>query len=280
MNIGDFECLVDLVKRRSGVTLPPSKTQLAISRLAPVARRYGFRKTEQLLAELHRAPEELARAVTEAMMIHETSFFRDKATFEYFRGVMLPSLLSAHTASRKLRIWCAACSTGQEPYSLAMILNEARIAPDWRIDILATDISSEAIARAELGRYSQYEMGRGLSAQLLLRYFVEDDDRWRIGERMRAMVEFRQFNLLDNFGWLGEIDIVFCRNVLLYFDPAARQTCLEKMATVLADDGYLVLGGQEMRKGIGAAFNPADDDAQSVFRKVRAASYRPLALAG
>ena len=123
MNSADFEVLVDLVKRRSGVTLPPSKTQLAVSRLAPVARRYGFRKTEQLLAELHRAPEELVRAVTEAMMIHETSFFRDRATFEYFRGVMLPSLLSAHAASRKLRIWCAACSNGWLNYYMSRLLS-------------------------------------------------------------------------------------------------------------------------------------------------------------
>src|ERR1700742_4150905 len=233
IDAADFKCLADLLKRRAGFHLSPKKTQLVISRLAPVARLYGFRKTDQLLGELYDPPEELARAVTEAMMINESSFFRDKVSFDHFRGVILPSLLSARASSRRLRIWCAAASTGQEPYSLAMILDEAKISSDWHIELIATDLCSDAIARGVEGRYSPFEAQRGLSAPTLVRYFAQDGDRWRISERLRRMVSFRTFNLLDSFGWLGEIDVVFCRNALLYFEPGAKHTCLEKLSGVL-----------------------------------------------
>ena len=279
MNDGDFEHLADLVKRRAGFLLPPGKTHLAAARLAPVARRFGFRKTDELLAELRHEPEELARAVVEAMMINESSFFRDKATFDHFRAVILPSLLSGRADSRKLRIWCAAASTGQEAYSLAMILDEAKIARDWRIEIIASDISSEAIARAAQGRYSQYETQRGLPLQTLLRYFVQDGEHWRVSDRLRHMVNFREFNLLDSFGWLGKIDVIFCRNVLFYFETKAKQSCLERFEETLADDGYLVLGASEMLKGITNAFAPDNATLRGTYRKAKAGS-RPVVLAG
>ena len=245
MNPSDFLHLAELLQRRAGFHLAPAKSQLARNRLAPVARRYGFRKTDELLAELRDPPEELARAVVEAMMINETSFFRDKACFDHFRGVILPSLLSARASSRRLRIWCAAASTGQEPYSLAIILDEAKIAKDWRIELVATDISSYAIARAGEGLYSQYEVQRGLHAQTLVRYFAQDGDHWRISERVRRMVSFRRFNLLDSYGWLGEMDVIFCRNAFLYFEPLAKRACLQGLSDVLADDGYVALCATE-----------------------------------
>jgi chemotaxis protein methyltransferase CheR len=277
VNQSEFDHLADLLKRRSGHVLPAAKKHLVASRLAPLARRYGFSKTDQLLAELPHASEELCNAVTEAMMTNESSFFRDKAVFDHFRGVILPSLLSARAKTRRLRIWCAAASTGQEPYSLAMILDEAKISSDWHIELIATDLCSDAIARAVEGRYSPFEAQRGLSIPTLVRYFAQDGDRWRISERLRRMVSFRTFNLLDSFGWLGEIDIIFCRNALLYFEPGAKRACLEKLSGALAHDGYLLLGASETMEGASTAFLPADD-VRGIYRKARMS--RPLALVG
>jgi chemotaxis protein methyltransferase CheR len=277
VNNTDFDRLAELLKRRSGLVLTADKTHLVASRLAPVARRYGFRKTDQLLAELRHAPEEMERAVTEAMMTNESSFFRDKAVFDHFRGVILPSLLSARAKTRHLRIWCAAASSGQEPYSLAMILDEAKIAPDWRIELIATDLCSDAIARAAEGRYSQHEAQRGLSLQTLVRYFAQDGTYWRVSDRLRRMVTFRTFNLLDSYGWLGEVDILFCRNALFYFSPWAKRDSLEKFSRILADDGYLLLGANETVEGASTAFAHADS-VRGVYRKTRSA--RPLALVG
>jgi chemotaxis protein methyltransferase CheR len=278
LNTADFDYLADLLKRRAGFHLAPSKTHLAASRLAPVARRYGFRRTDELFAELRDAPEDLARAVIDAMMINESSFFRDKSCFDHFRGVVLPSLLSARATSRRLRIWCAAASTGQEPYSLAMILDEAKIAKDWRIDLIASDISSFAIARAAEGLYSQYEVQRGLPAQTLVRYFAQDGDHWRISERIRRMVSFRPFNLLDSYGWLGEVDVIYCRNAFLYFEPLAKRACLKAFSQVLTDDGYLALGASETMEGTSTAFAPVDANVRGVYRKIRHTA-RPIALA-
>jgi chemotaxis protein methyltransferase CheR len=278
MNSADFDCLADLLKRRAGFYLSPGKTHLAKSRLAPVMRHYGFRKTEELLRELRDPPEDLARAVTEAMMINESSFFRDKASFDYFRGVILPSLLSARASSRRLRIWCAAASSGQEAYSLAIILDEAKIAKDWRIELIATDISTSAMARAIEGRYQHYEVQRGLQAHTLVRYFSQDGDAWRISDRVRRMVSFRAFNLLDSYGWLGEVDVIYCRNALLYFEPLAKRACLEKFAGILANDGYLALGASETMEGASTAFTADDPDVRGIYRKARHA-VRPIALA-
>ncbi|MGN6516258.1 MAG: CheR family methyltransferase [Rhizomicrobium sp.] len=278
MNAADFDCLADLLRRRAVFHLAPSKTHLATSRLAPVARRYGFRKTDELLRELHDPPEELARAVTEALMISESSFFRDKASFDHFRGVILPSLLSARAASRRLRIWCAAAGNGQEAYSLAITLDEAKIAKDWRIELIASDISTSAIARAAEGSYLPYEVQRGLPAQTLVRYFTQDGEHWRIVERIRRMVTLRPFNLLDSYGWLGEVDIIYCRNALLYFDPLTKRATLAKLADALAADGYLVLGASETMEGTSTAFTPDDGAARGVYRKVRPAPW-PIALA-
>ncbi len=263
MNAADFSYLADLLKRRAGFHLSPNKTHLATSRLGPVARRYGFRKTDELFAELRDAPEDLARAVTDAMMINESSFFRDKSCFDHFRGVILPSLLSARAASRRLRIWCAAASTGQEAYSLAMILDEAKIAKEWRIDLVASDISSIAIARAIEGRYSQYEVQRGLPAHTLVRYFAQDGDQWRISERIRRMVVFRNFNLLDSYGWLGEIDVIFCRNAFLYFEPRLSYPMMHRCAVSTAKPVPL----------FGRSHSPADFTLRRIFRREAARQY-------
>ena len=249
MTPADLDHLADLLRRRAGLTIGADKSRLIESKLAPVARRFGFRDCGAMLAELPHPAEELAEAVTEAMTTNESSFFRDRFPFEYFRARIVPALCTART-DKRLRIWCAAVATGQEAYSLAMILGEMGLAADgWKIDLIATDISRAAIARAREGVYSQYEAQRGLSVETLVDNFSQEGTGWRIAERLRRSVTFRSFNLLDHYGWLGEIDVIFCRNVLMYLDGQSKSIVLDKMAETLTPDGYLVLGDKESAPG-------------------------------
>lgn len=238
--------LADLLHRRSGLAIGADKARLIESKLAPIAGRFGFRSCDAMLAELPHPPEELAEAITEAMTTNESSFFRDRAPFDDFQHHIVPALCAARAGRKRLRIWCAAAATGQEAYSLAMLLDEMGLANDgWKIDLVATDLSTAALSRAREGVYSQYETQRGLSLPLLHRYFTRDGANWRIAERLRRMVTFRGFNLLDHYGWLGEIDLIFCRNVLMYFDAHTKAAVLAKMAQTLAPDGMIVLGAKE-----------------------------------
>jgi chemotaxis protein methyltransferase CheR len=272
-----FANLADMLRRRSGLVLTPDKIQLANSRLAPVAHLFGFKGVAALLAEFPHPREEIAQAVTEAMTTNETSFFRDRDPFIHFRDVVLPAHDDFACVRRRLRIWCAAVSTGQEAYSLAMILDEANLAGfDWRIDLIATDLSAAAIARAKDGVYSQFEVQRGLPIQSLLKNFTQEGNQWRVSDRLRRMVSFRTFNLLDDFGWLGEIDLVFCRNVLLYFDGPSRTMIFAKLADILTPDGTLVLGATESAD----AFVAVSDAPRGFFVRPRGAATRATVLAG
>ena len=246
----DFANLADLVRRRSGLVLTPEKKTLAGSRLSPVARRFGFRNTTQLLAELPYPSEELARAVTEALTTNDTAFFRDSSVFNFLAREALPALLHNRSVSKRIRIWCAAVSTGQEAYSLAMILDEMQLAAQgWKIDLIASDLNESAIARAKEGVYAPYEIERGVPTKTLERYFAKQGRQWRVVDRLRRTVAFRTFNLLDHFGWLGEIDIILCRNVLIYFEPGVRNEIHKKLRDALAPDGYLILGDTESSVG-------------------------------
>ncbi len=246
MNQKDFSYLADVLHKRSGLLLTEKKSHLVESRLAPVMRRFGFKDICALLRELRHGHEALVSAVIEAMTINDSAFFRDRKTFEEFRDIVLPALLIARTRTKRLRIWCGACAAGQEPYSVAMILNDARLfAHGWTIDIIASDINSEMIARAQDGLYSQFEVQRGLPIRLLVSNCTQEGDNWRISEKLRRMVTFRTFNLLDPLGWLGEVDAVFCRNVLMYFDQKTRASVLTRIATILAPDGALLVGPAE-----------------------------------
>jgi chemotaxis protein methyltransferase CheR len=273
-----FANLADMLRRRSGLVLTPDKMPLANSRLAPVAHLFGFKGVASLLAEFPYPREEIAQAVTEAMTTNETSFFRDREPFAYFRDVMLPALTIARASTRRLRIWCAAVATGQEAYSLAMLLDEANLAGfDWKIDLIATDLSAGAIARAKDGVYSQFEVQRGLPIHALLKHFTQEGNQWRVNDRLRRMVSFRTFNLLDNFGWLGEIDVIFCRNVLLYFDSQSKSAAFARLGETLVPDGTLVLGATE----IGAeSFVAAADAPRGFFVRSRNAASRAAILSG
>ena len=242
----DFQFLARLLRRRSGLFLTPEKTELVERRLLPVMRRFGFRGMTGLVAELRHGREPLAAAVTEAVTVNETSFFRDAGLFDHFARSLLPALLARRGTSRRLRIWSAACSTGQEAYSIAMVLDEmGLLTAGWSVDLIATDLSRDAIARAAEGRYDALEMARGLTQDQRARWFRHEGEHWCVAPHLRRMVDFRAFNLLDSFGWLDDLDFVFCRNVLLYFTNAARAGVLERIAETMAEDGLLLLGDAE-----------------------------------
>ena len=254
----DFDFLAALLKARSGLVVGRDKAYLVDSRLTPLARKRGMHDLGGLVMALRNGRDEtLVRDVVEAMTTNETFFFRDSKPFEDFEKVILPCMLQARAAVKTLRIWCAAASTGQEPYSLAMILqqHQAQLA-GWRIDITATDLSEEVLERARAGWYSQFEVQRGLPIQLLVKYFKQFDERWQLEDRIRAMVTFKRWNLLDNLSPLGAFDVVFCRNVLIYFDQPTKAAVLERMGRLMPNDGVLVLGAAETVLGITDRFKP------------------------
>jgi chemotaxis protein methyltransferase CheR len=254
----DFEYLRRLLRERSGLVLSADKQYLLESRLLPIARRVGASGLGELAQKL-RGPgaEGLVVEVVEAMTTNETFFFRDKMPFDHMRETILPTLLKARASQRRIRIWCAACSSGQEPYSLAMILKDmAASLSGWRVDILATDLSAEMLERARSGVYSQFEVQRGLPISYLVRHFTQAGDMWQVSPALRASVDFRQLNLLHPFSYLGPFDVVFCRNVLIYFDQPTKIDILSRIARVTAPDGYLLLGAAETVVGLTDMFKP------------------------
>jgi chemotaxis protein methyltransferase CheR len=257
----DFDYLRQLLRERSGLVLSAEKQYLAESRLLPVARRHGLGNLTELVAKLKlhsHAP--LSVEVVEAMTTNETFFFRDKLPFEHFRDTVLPALMVARAREKRIRVWCTAASTGQEPYSLAMILKGlgAKLA-GFRVEILATDLSDEVLNRAKAGIYSQFEVQRGLPIQQLVKYFSQVGETWQIAPEIRAMVQFRSINLLKDFSALGTFDMVFCRNVLIYFDQETKIGVLNRLARQMPDDGFLALGAAETVIGLTDAFKPMAD---------------------
>ena len=256
MTPSEYEYLSSLVKTRSGIVLSTDKMYLVESRLLPVARKIGKETLSALVSELKKpGQEKLIEQVVEAMTTNESFFFRDKTPFEQFEKVMLPSLKQSHATTKRVRIWCAAASTGQEPYSLAMILKErAAEFVGWKFEIVGTDISKEVLDRARAGLYTQFEVQRGLPVQLLLKYFKQTGDMWQTDAGIRAAVQLKPFNLLESFASLGQFDIIFCRNVLIYFDQATKTDILNRLAAQMNKQGFLVLGAAETVVGLTASF--------------------------
>ncbi|MCC6775093.1 MAG: protein-glutamate O-methyltransferase CheR [Hyphomicrobiales bacterium] len=261
MNTLEFDFLRQFLRERSGLVLAADRQYLVESRLLPVARRLGLTDLGGVVQRLRSSqPEPVATEVVEAMTTNETFFFRDKIPFEHFRDTVVPTLLGSRATQRRIRIWCAACSTGQEPYSLAMALKEmAGRVNGWRIEIVASDLSNEVLEKAKAGIYSHFEVQRGLPIQFLLRYFTQVGDTWQISPELRAMVQFRQLNLLGDFSHLGPFDLVLCRNVLIYFDQSAKVEVLERLSRVVEHDGFLVLGAAETVVGLTDRFRPVTD---------------------
>ena len=262
MNGDEFEILSSLVKQRSGLVLTRDKAYLLESRLLPVARKWQLKTLGDLAAAVRsRGDAGLVRAIVEAMTTNESFFFRDVKPFDQFKSFVLPQLLRARAATRTIRIWSAACSSGQEPYSLAMILTEQRAQlANWRIEILATDLSTEILDKAQAGLYSQFEVQRGLPIQLLVKYFKQQGERWQVDPAIRSRVNFRQLNLLDDIAALGRFDVIFCRNVLIYFDQPTKTLVLDRLSRQMAPDGYLYLGGAETVLGISGKLQPVAEN--------------------
>ena len=260
----DFDYLRQLLRERSGLMLSAEKQYLAESRLLPVARRHELKTLGELIAAVRAQPSApLVSEVVEAMTTNETFFFRDKLPFEHFRQTIMPALIEKRAREKRIRIWCSAASTGQEPYSLAMTLKEMAVTQpalaNFRIDILATDLSGEVLERARSGIYTQFEVQRGLPIQLLLKYFKQTGESWQLAPEIRAMIQLRPLNLLNDFSPLGTFDLVFCRNVLIYFDQPSKIDVFNRVAKQIPDDGFLVLGAAETVVGLTDAFKPVPD---------------------
>ena len=252
----DFNYVRDLVRRHSAISLEPDKAYLIETRLAPLARQTGFDSLQALIASLRTNPgADLRDRVIEAMFTHETSFFRDGHPFEILKSMILPNLLAKRSPSQNLTIWCAACSSGQEPFSVAMLAREHF--PDLargRLRTIATDLSEPILARARDGLYTQTEINRGLPPALLARYFDKQGSCWRLKLEIRRMVDFQRSNLAEEWPNLPSPDIIFMRNVLIYFDQETKKSILSKIRKTLKPDGYLILGSSETTLNLDPTF--------------------------
>ncbi|MBR1124794.1 protein-glutamate O-methyltransferase CheR [Bradyrhizobium lablabi] len=253
----DYEYLRKLLKDQSGLDLSADKQYLIESRLLPLARKCGLSGIPDIVQKMKGGSASLLTQVVEAMTTNETFFFRDKVPFEHFRDMIMPEIIKTRAARKSVRIWCAAGSTGQEPYSLAMCLKEMSASlAGWRTEIIATDLSQEVLEKSKAGIYSQFEVQRGLPIQMLVKYFKQTGEFWQINPELRGMVQHRQLNLLHDFSQLGTFDVIFCRNVLIYFDQDTKINIFNRLQRATEPDGFLVLGAAETVVGLTETFKP------------------------
>jgi chemotaxis protein methyltransferase CheR len=253
-----FETFATLLKNKSGLVIGTDKLYLLETRLAPILKREQLRDLAALAGRL-RTPgnDALVRQVVEAMTTNESFFFRDDKPFQHLRNQALPRLLASRPVGAPLRIWSAASSSGQEAYSVAMIMSDCQQSVgNRRIEIIGTDLARDQVGRARDGLYTQFEVQRGLPVQMLMRHFRKEDSGWRVSEAIRGMVQFREWNLLGDLRALGQFDVVFCRNVLIYFDQPTKARVLDAIAQQMPGDGLLYLGGAETVLGITSRFAP------------------------
>ena len=259
-----------MVAERSAIQLEAGKEYLIESRLETLARTEGLSGAAAIVDAIKKSPSgPMANKLIEAMTTNETSFFRDRLPFDALRDSVLPGLIAARSSVRRLNIWCGAASTGQEPYSIALTIREHF--PEltaWNVKIVATDISNDVLEKARSGRYSQLEVNRGLPAEMLVRHFERDGSRWKLRSNVRDMVEFRELNLVGAWPVLPKPDIVFLRNVMIYFDVASKQKILAKISGMLARDGYLFLGAGETTLNLDSSFRRLELDRAGCFQLV------------
>lgn len=256
MKDSDITFLNKFIHDASGVALTKEKVYLLEARLQPVLDKHKIPTMPDLVKILQsNADENLKKEVVDALMTHETLFFRDTTPFEQFSEVILPYLLKTRQNEKKIRIWSSGCSSGQEPYSIAIQLADREpLLAGWNIEILATDISSAIVEKAKEGIYSQFEVQRGLPIQNLVKYFVKDEQKWKVKDSLKSRIKFDTFNLLNDPILLGKFDVIFCRNVLIYFELETKQTILQRFSKVLKPDGFLTLGGSESVIGVSDEF--------------------------
>ena len=270
----DFDLFATMVKQRSGLVLTREKAYLLESRLLPVARKYNLKSLEEMAQAIRAKREEvMMNDITEAMTTNESFFFRDQKPFTMFQKTLLPQLLTSRANKKVIRIWSAAASSGQEAYSLAMICSEeAAKLQGWKVEIIGTDLSKEMVERAKSGIYTQFEVQRGLPVAMLIKYFQQlSGDKWQIKENIKNMVQFREGNLLHDFGPMGLFDVVYCRNVLIYFDPPTKTRVLEAIGSIMAPDGALLLGGAETVLGLTEKFKPGGEHGMYILNTGHAA---------
>ncbi|MFN3191446.1 MAG: CheR family methyltransferase [Aureliella sp.] len=264
----DLEYLQDVVARRSANKIAPRQSQMLEQQLTTVAVENGLKDVETLIAELRRVNNpKLQDKVAEAATINETQFFRDVHPFESLKNSIIPELMQRNSATRQFRIWCAACSSGQEPYSIAMtILEHFPQLKDWNISILATDISHNMVRRTQEGNFSQLEVNRGMPPQKLVRFFDRSGTSWKVKSELSQLITTRQLNLAKPWPFLGQFDVIFIRNVLIYFEQSVKVDILKRMRGNLRDQGYLFLGGPEMLLGLGLPYERQEIDASVCYR--------------
>jgi chemotaxis protein methyltransferase CheR len=264
----DYAFLGRLLRETTGLAIGDGKEYLLESRLVPIALTLGLPDVGSVVARLRSSPSaDLVRAVCEAMATYESSFFRDGAPFDLIRQRLVPELMQRRAANRTMRIWCAAASTGQEPYSVAMALADLPL-DGWNVEILATDYSRVALGRARSGIYNTFEIQRGMRSELRQRFCTQVGIDWRIDDSIRQRVSFAEVNLLHPFSHLGSFDLILCRNVLIYFDVDTRKDVLDRMAGALSPDGYLLLGAAESAIGVTEGFARVPEHPTSVYRRV------------
>ena len=246
-----FAYVSDLVRREAAIVLTPGKEYLVEARLTALARAAGASDVSAYVTGLRtRGTPAQRTAVVEALTTNETSWFRDGAPFDVLRTTVVPQLLAAPGRRGRLNIWSAACSSGQEPYTIAMVMADHAVAKGVPVDILATDISQEMVDRTRAGTYSQLEVGRGLPAPMMVKHFTRAGTQWQVADPLRSMVRTQRLNLAAPFPPLPQFDVVFLRNVLIYFDTATKRSILQRVRRVLNPDGYLFLGGAETTLGV------------------------------
>jgi len=264
----EYTFLADLLKRHSGLSLGPGKEYLIESRLPPVAVTYGHADVTALIVALRRgAPAAVVKHVCDAMTTNETLFFRDSKPFVALEKEILPAVAKrAREQNRPVRIWCAASSTGQEPYSVAMIVAQCeRELGGAKVEIIATDFSAAALARAKAGVYNQFEVQRGLPVTLLMKYFAPVAEGFEIKAEIRSRVQYQEINLLDPYPAYWQFDIIFCRNVLIYFDVPTKKDVIDRMARTLVRGGSMFLGGTESTLGITDSVQRVPNHPSGVF---------------
>lgn len=264
----DFEMIRSLVLKRAAIVLEEEKVYLAEARMSNLARREGLGSVAALMEKLHNdRGNGLVQKIVEAMTTNETSFFRDIHPWEALRLTVLPQVLQRRQQERRLNIWCAAASSGQEPYTVAMLLRENfPQLSTWTLSFVASDLSTEMLQRCREGRYNQMEVNRGLSARLLVKYFTRAGADWVVNADLRRLIEFRQVNLIEPWIGLPQMDIVLIRNVLIYFDIPTKRQILGKIRQLLRPDGYLFLGGAETTLNLDDNFERMNSDRSGCYQ--------------
>lgn len=266
--VDHFEYLREVVKKDSAILIEPGKEYLVEARLSPIMKSLGLNSIDEVVEHMQgRRDTALRSMVVEAMTTNETSFFRDSHPFAALVEHIIPSLMEARAATRSLNIWCAASSTGQEPYSIAMLLlEEFPELMNWEVRIVATDLAEHVLARAREGCYSQLEVNRGLPAPLLVKFFTKQGIRWQLNDDIRSRVEFRKLNLIGDWPAMSLMDVVFIRNVLIYFDVDTKKKILAQVKDQLKPDGYLFMGAAETTLGLNQDFTRGTFDKATCYR--------------